>query len=169
MGGDDNQAWRDEYPKHEVVVDSFWMDGHEVTNAQFAAFVEATDYITTAEKAIGDNLKILVVLSLEKKITLLYMTVGLMLWPIAIGLANDSQQRLNGNMPVEVGLKIQSILGVMKALIKEIQRPIPGKVAFPTETKNVMGFTFLHLLKIIRQMAMSYTIWLETYGNGALI
>ena len=32
-GGDDNQAWRDEYPKHEVVVDSFWMDVHEVTNA----------------------------------------------------------------------------------------------------------------------------------------
>lgn len=28
MGGDDNQAWRDEYPKHEVVIDSFWMDVH---------------------------------------------------------------------------------------------------------------------------------------------
>lgn len=52
MGGDDKQAWRDEYPKHEVVVDSFWMDVHEVTNAQFAAFVEATDYVTNAEKAI---------------------------------------------------------------------------------------------------------------------
>ena len=34
MGGDDDQAWRDEYPKHEVVIDSFWMDVHEVTNAQ---------------------------------------------------------------------------------------------------------------------------------------
>jgi len=52
MGGDDDQAWRDEYPKHEVVVDSFWMDAHEVTNTQFAAFVEATDYVTTAEKAV---------------------------------------------------------------------------------------------------------------------
>ena len=52
MGGDDDQAWRDEYPKHEVVIDSFWMDVHEVTNAQFAAFVEATDYVTTAEKAV---------------------------------------------------------------------------------------------------------------------
>jgi hypothetical protein len=49
MGGDDDQAWRDEYPKHEVVVDSFWMDVHEVTNAQFAAFVEVTGYVTTAE------------------------------------------------------------------------------------------------------------------------
>ena len=33
MGGDDDQAWRDEYPNHEVVIDSFWMDVHEVTNA----------------------------------------------------------------------------------------------------------------------------------------
>ena len=30
----------------------FWMDVHEVTNAQFAAFVEATGYVTTAEKAV---------------------------------------------------------------------------------------------------------------------
>lgn len=52
MGADDEQAWRDEYPKHEVLVDSFWMDIHEVTNAQFAAFVEATGYVTTAEQAI---------------------------------------------------------------------------------------------------------------------
>ena len=52
MGGDDDQAWRDEYPKHEVVIDSFWMDVHEVTSAQFADFVEATGYVTTAEKAV---------------------------------------------------------------------------------------------------------------------
>ena len=52
MDGDDDQAWRDEYPKHEVVVDSFWMDVHEVTNAQLAAFVKATDYMTIAEKAV---------------------------------------------------------------------------------------------------------------------
>ena len=52
MGGDDDQAWRDEYPKHEVVVHSFWMDAHEVTNTQFAAFVEATGYVSTAEKAV---------------------------------------------------------------------------------------------------------------------
>jgi formylglycine-generating enzyme required for sulfatase activity len=52
MDGDDDQVWRDEYPKHEVVVDSFWMDVHEVTNAQLAAFVKATDYMTIAEKAV---------------------------------------------------------------------------------------------------------------------
>jgi formylglycine-generating enzyme required for sulfatase activity len=52
MGADDDRAWRDEYPKHQVQIDSFWMDIHEVTNAQFDAFVKATGYVTTAEKAV---------------------------------------------------------------------------------------------------------------------
>ena len=50
MGGDNDQASEDEFPKHAVSVDPFWMDEHEVTNAQFAAFVEATGYVTTAEQ-----------------------------------------------------------------------------------------------------------------------
>lgn len=50
MGGDNNQASADEFPKHNVKVNSFWMDETEVTNAQFQKFVEATGYITTAEK-----------------------------------------------------------------------------------------------------------------------
>src|SRR3546814_18272301 len=49
MGGDNDQASADEFPKHKVSVDGFWMDVTEVTNAQFAAFVEATAYVTTAE------------------------------------------------------------------------------------------------------------------------
>ncbi len=52
MGGDSKQALPDEYPKHKVTVDGFWMDATEVTNQQFQAFVEATNYITTAEKDI---------------------------------------------------------------------------------------------------------------------
>ncbi len=55
MGGDDAQAWRDEFPKHDVLIDSFWMDIHEVTNAQFAQFVSETGYVTTAEKAVDWN------------------------------------------------------------------------------------------------------------------
>jgi formylglycine-generating enzyme required for sulfatase activity len=51
MGGDNAQADRDEFPKHKVTVHSFYMDVTEVTNAQFKKFVEATGYITTAEKA----------------------------------------------------------------------------------------------------------------------
>ena len=50
MGGDNGQAAADEFPKHTVRVDSFYMDVHEVTNAQFKAFVDATGYVTTAER-----------------------------------------------------------------------------------------------------------------------
>ena len=51
MGADNKQAVADEYPKHSVKVDPFWMDATEVTNAQFANFIKATGYVTTAEKA----------------------------------------------------------------------------------------------------------------------
>src|SRR3954449_8942764 len=50
MGSDDELAWPDEKPGHRVRVAGFWMDETEVTNAQFRAFVEATGYVTTAEK-----------------------------------------------------------------------------------------------------------------------
>lgn len=52
MGADNNQADKDEYPKHKVILSGFWIDVTEVTNAQFAKFVAATNYITTAEKNI---------------------------------------------------------------------------------------------------------------------
>jgi formylglycine-generating enzyme len=52
MGGDNNQASPDEYPKHAVQLNSYWIDITEVTNAQFAAFVKATGYITTAERSV---------------------------------------------------------------------------------------------------------------------
>ncbi|MFI5218226.1 MAG: formylglycine-generating enzyme family protein [Bacteroidia bacterium] len=40
MGADNKQASPDEYPKHKVTVDGFWMDITEVTNSQFAVFVK---------------------------------------------------------------------------------------------------------------------------------
>lgn len=52
MGADDDQGQADEYPKHAVQLDSFWMDEHEVTNAEFALFVKSTGYVTTAEKPV---------------------------------------------------------------------------------------------------------------------
>ncbi len=39
-----------EGPVHEISIDGFWMDEHEVTNAEFAAFIEATKYVTLAER-----------------------------------------------------------------------------------------------------------------------
>ena len=44
-----------EFPVHKVKVDSFYMDVHEVTNQQFLDFVNATGYITTAEKPLNWN------------------------------------------------------------------------------------------------------------------
>lgn len=50
MGTDSELGWPDEKPAHPVRVDGFWMDATEVTNAQFREFVDATGYVTTAEK-----------------------------------------------------------------------------------------------------------------------
>jgi formylglycine-generating enzyme required for sulfatase activity len=50
MGTDSEESWPDERPAHAVRVAGFWMDRHEVTNDQFRAFVEATGYVTTAER-----------------------------------------------------------------------------------------------------------------------
>lgn len=50
MGSEDRLARSDEQPLRTVSVNGFWMDEHEVTNAQFSKFVESTGYITVAEK-----------------------------------------------------------------------------------------------------------------------
>ena len=47
-GGSD--PMRDARPVHRVRVGGFWMDIHEVTNDEFAEFVEATGYLTVAEQ-----------------------------------------------------------------------------------------------------------------------
>jgi len=44
------KAYRDEKPVRQVKVDGFWIDTHEVTNNQFARFVEETGHKTLAEK-----------------------------------------------------------------------------------------------------------------------
>jgi sulfatase modifying factor 1 len=49
MGSDE---FSDSKPIHEVHVSSFLMDEHEVTNTQFAQFVNETHYITVAEKEL---------------------------------------------------------------------------------------------------------------------
>jgi formylglycine-generating enzyme required for sulfatase activity len=48
----DRMALPHEKPKHTVKVDGFYMDETEVTNAQFSRFIEATNYITTAERPV---------------------------------------------------------------------------------------------------------------------
>ncbi|QIV83323.1 formylglycine-generating enzyme family protein [Mycolicibacterium frederiksbergense] len=42
----------EEAPAREVTVDGFWIQRHQVTNNQFAAFVDATGYRTVAERPV---------------------------------------------------------------------------------------------------------------------
>ena len=42
----------DEYPKHSVQLNDFYMDKHEVTVKEFEEFVKATNYVTVAEMDI---------------------------------------------------------------------------------------------------------------------
>ena len=42
----------EERPLHKCAVDGFFMDATEVTNKQFAEFVEATGYVTMAEEGL---------------------------------------------------------------------------------------------------------------------
>ena len=49
MGSNDKMARNDEKPTHKVQLDGFWISETPVTNNQFAAFVNITNYKTTAE------------------------------------------------------------------------------------------------------------------------
>ena len=50
MGSD--EFYEDEGPPHRVGVAAFELDAHPVTNAEFAAFVAATGYVTVAERPL---------------------------------------------------------------------------------------------------------------------
>ncbi|SFD23903.1 formylglycine-generating enzyme family protein [Spirosoma endophyticum] len=52
MGADE---FPDARPVHNVTVNGFWMDRHEVTNAEFARFVAATHYVTVAERPLNPS------------------------------------------------------------------------------------------------------------------
>jgi formylglycine-generating enzyme required for sulfatase activity len=50
MGSDAH--YPDEAPARDVTVDGFWIDTYQVTNREFAEFVDATDYTTVAERPL---------------------------------------------------------------------------------------------------------------------
>lgn len=52
MGGVGQEARRDEFPRHKVRIDGFFIEKTEVTNAQFDAFVSDTGYKTIAERPV---------------------------------------------------------------------------------------------------------------------
>ncbi len=49
-GSKNSQQYPEETPAHEVTISGFFMDVHEVTNAQFKKFVDKTNYLTQAER-----------------------------------------------------------------------------------------------------------------------
>lgn len=53
MGTDDGNSVPNERPAHRVKVSAFWLDEHDVTNAEFREFVAATGYVTTAERPVN--------------------------------------------------------------------------------------------------------------------
>ncbi len=55
MGTDDPEAWPAERPAHRVRVTGFWMDVTEITNAKYARFVEATNYVTVAQRPLDSE------------------------------------------------------------------------------------------------------------------
>lgn len=53
MGSDYVETRKNEAPAHTVTVAGFWMDATLVSNKEFRRFVDATGYVTSAEKANG--------------------------------------------------------------------------------------------------------------------
>ncbi|SEF63114.1 Formylglycine-generating enzyme, required for sulfatase activity, contains SUMF1/FGE domain [Algoriphagus boritolerans DSM 17298 = JCM 18970] len=50
MGTNEADAYPAEKPAVQVEVDGYWIDTHEVTNEEYSKFVEATGYLTLAER-----------------------------------------------------------------------------------------------------------------------
>jgi formylglycine-generating enzyme required for sulfatase activity len=53
MGANTDDPSLDAVPLRDVKVDSFWMDQTEVTNREYRRFVEATNYVTVAERNVS--------------------------------------------------------------------------------------------------------------------
>ena len=52
MGNDQPGSRKNEQPAHRVSLDGFCIDSHDVTNREFARFVEEMGYVTTAERSV---------------------------------------------------------------------------------------------------------------------
>ncbi|MEM1367331.1 MAG: formylglycine-generating enzyme family protein [Cyanobacteria bacterium P01_H01_bin.15] len=53
--GTDDPVYVEEEKTDDVTVSSFCMDTHEITNAEFAEFVDATGYVTVAERPLSSE------------------------------------------------------------------------------------------------------------------
>jgi formylglycine-generating enzyme len=46
------ESFPNERPAHFVQIQGFWMDEHDVTNAEFSRLVEAPGYVTTPKHKV---------------------------------------------------------------------------------------------------------------------
>ncbi len=53
-----NVFYPEERPVHRVIVDGFWMEAHPVTNAELRRFVDASGYVTVAEREPGERVSL---------------------------------------------------------------------------------------------------------------
>lgn len=56
MGAESGWGWPDERPAHRVRIDGFWIDEHEVTNAEFRRFVEATGWVDPTVTLVANSI-----------------------------------------------------------------------------------------------------------------
>lgn len=56
MGADNTTGWAgdDEFPRHHVTLDAYWIGKYEVTNAQYKAFCDATGYAYPPDPAFSE-------------------------------------------------------------------------------------------------------------------
>ena len=83
MGTEDNDAWVEdgEGPVRQVSLKPFYFDATSVTNEQFAAFIEATHYVTEAEQfAWSYVFRSLLPKSKQRKLKTTHTVMGLQWW-----------------------------------------------------------------------------------------
>ena len=194
MGSEhDSMALPREKPAHKVEVKSFYMDVHEVTNFQYKKFVDATGYITIAERPIDweemkkqlppgtkkpseDDLQPgSLVFSSPKNVVNLADFSNWWKWvkgacwkhPLGpeSGLVKDYQLKLNGSGLQKAGFYPTIIHGEMKKLIVEKLNATTGQEHFLQKILKKTDFIILLLLLVMKQMVMDYIIWQEMYGK----
>lgn len=52
----DSSGYPEERGRQKIIIDDFYIDKYEVTNAQFSEFVKATGYVTLAERGLNKEL-----------------------------------------------------------------------------------------------------------------
>ena len=94
MGTNEEDAYDAEKPAVDLKVAGFWMDTHEVTNAEYTAFTEATGYVTIAErKPDWEELKLQVPPGTPKPHDSLLVAGSMVFTPPAIAVPTDDISR----------------------------------------------------------------------------